>query len=232
MNRFIDTLIFKSKSVLCICLIVGLNVMVPGCGQNAFAPTNTVSTPLGDADALSQALAGTPMAGARVIEFDQLTKNFRIVDENGNARISGQVSTDSTGDQYVSLITITNGGRSVTLSIDANKQITNLVTANGVWQRPVTTNAPEAPGSATAPGARASSDVDQFVAANAELFSLARQADEQGYSTISVEGQPKAGAASLAPVFWVLGGLVLIPVGIAMTLLWIVEVVVILNVIF
>ncbi|MBI5763530.1 MAG: hypothetical protein HZA51_08415 [Planctomycetes bacterium] len=232
MNRLIDTLIFKSKSVLCICLMVGLHVMLPGCGQDAFAPANTVSTPLGDADALSQVLAGTPMAGARTIEFDQLTKNFRIVDENGNARINGQVSSDSSGDQYVSLITITNGGRSVTLSIDANKQITNLVTSQGVWQRPVTTNAPTAPGSATAPGARASSDVDQFVAANAELFSLARQADEQGYATMSVEGQPKAGAASLAPVLWVLGGLAFIPIGIAMSLLWIVEIVVILNVIF
>ncbi len=232
MNRFIDTLIFKSKSVLCICLMVGVNVMLPGCGQDAFAPANTVSTPLSDADALSQVMAGTPMAGARAIEFDQLTKHFRIVDENGNARINGQVSSDSSGDQYVSLITITNGGRSVTLSIDANKQITNIVTAQGVWQRPVTTNAPTAPGSATAPGARASSDVDQFVAANAELFSLAQQADDQGVTGVSVEGQPKAGAASLAPVLWVLGGMALFTIGAALTLLFIVEIIVILNVIF
>ncbi|MEK6644671.1 MAG: hypothetical protein AABZ08_12270 [Planctomycetota bacterium] len=232
MNRFIDTLIHKAKAVLCICLMVGLHVALPGCGQTAFSPANTIATPVSEADALGQTMAGTPMAGAKAIEFDQITKSFRVVYADGSARITGQVATDANGDHYVSQIVVTNGERAITLSINSSKQITDVVTAQGVWQRPVTTNAPSAPGAPTAPGARATGDVDQFVLANAELFSLSQQADDLGFSSSTDQAQPKADTAAFAPLLWAIGGLALWPIGAFATLLFVVELVVVLNVIF
>jgi hypothetical protein len=225
MNKTLATINHKSKSLLCIALMLTIPWIATGCGQGgAFLPGNTTTTPVTSAEGLAQKLDGTPFAGARQIEVDSTTQNFRVTSGDGSSTLSGSYAINAAGQTYVSTFVMTSGGRTVTLKLNENREITDLTTSAGTWNRPVSLSAPQAPQAPKAPGARTANTVDAYLTANAGLFALAQQADAQ-----LAADAVKTADASFWPAFAVLAYAVIIPLGIGATLLFAVEVIVLLN---
>jgi len=228
MTQLIDSTIFKAKSVLCVGLLVATHIVVAGCGQSILPP-GVVNTPIAGVDGLSDKLAGTPFNGAKTIDFDRSAQTFRIVSPDGSSTISGTYAL-SGGQAHVTTFAMSTGGRAASLKLNESRQITEIVTANGVWRLPASEVLPPS-SSATAPGARAESEVDQYVAAHAGVLELARQADAERAS-VPASGTTtpvKVERQSLATTTLILAGLLLFPLWIVAAIIWIIEVIVVIN---
>ena len=229
MNRSLDSLIFKAKAILCACVLAAAPFAIIGCGT---APT--ASMPLADRSEIFQKLMGTPFAGARQIAVDSSNQSFRVNGADPNAWITGTYATIGNGPAYVSSLTLATAGQVATFNFNANKEITSIVNSRGVWQRP----ANAAAGATSAPkaaGARSQSEIDLYVAANSDLLAQARQADEQiaqGQLPASSDPQVKVSGQSLGELFWILAGAAFAPYMVFSTILWVVDVVVLINAIF
>lgn len=223
----LDPLLFKAKAMLAIIVLAMTPMFVMGCGQTSL-PAAT-GLPVANADALSQKLVGTPFANPRLIEVSRPNRSFRIISGDGSSTVSGQYSTDSSGQAFVSSFAMSTRDRAISLKFNEARQITEVITSGGLWR---SIDAPPLSSTSSGVGARAVNQVDTYVAANAEVLSLARQADGQAASTASIEIPVKADGQALALPLLIFGSMALWPIGAAMTILWVIEVVVILNILF
>lgn len=217
--------LFKAKALLGVALVFNL-VVVTGCGQSAlFLPESTETLELSADHPLAQQLAGTPFDGATAIQVDRATSNFRLIYPDSNTQLSGKFETTADGQAYVSSFTIGQGGQVVTLNINSQKEITDIDTSAGAkWQR-VSTAAPSAPTAPRAPGSKAvTSDVDAYVAANADLVAMAQQIDDQGRAQVG-----KDTASSFPFAFLALSYVWFAPWGVLLTLYFVFQVVVVLD---
>src|SRR5262245_11367381 len=228
MTQTFDSLIHKSKSVLCILMMLFAPIYAVGCGQGgAFAPAADMA--LSGNDALTQQLAGTPFAGAKSIVIDRAAGTFRLIYDDDRMAVSGAIGTDPAGQSYVSSLTLVTDVRPVSFTLNESKQITSITSSRGIWTLADSTGARLASPSSTA---RNAALVDQFVAANAELLSQAKQADELSAAASGTAVPEKDGAASFAPLLWILGGVAFLPIGVFASIIWAIELVVIIQVIF
>ena len=224
MNRRVDSILFKARSALCIAVTMATPLALIGCGA---APA--VSMPLGAQNEVFQKLMGTPYAGAKSIDIDPANHAFRINSADPGAWLSGTYSASGSGPAYVSSLTLVSAGQVATFNFNSAKEITSIVNSRGTWERPASTG-----GAATSPTARSQSDVDEYVAANSELLAQAREADEQlaQGQLAAPSDQTKLADQSLSPIFWVLAGVAIGAAGVVMSIIWVVEVVALLNAIF
>lgn len=217
--------LFKAKALLGVALVFNL-VVVTGCGQSAlFLPESTETLELSADHPLAQQLADTPFDGATAIQVDRSTKSFRLVYPDTNTQLSGKFATTEEGQAYVSSFTIGQGGQVVTLKINSRKEITDIDTSAGArWQR-VSTAAPAAPTAPRAPGAKAmASDIDAYLDANADLIAMAQQIDDQGGAQFG-----KDAASSFPFAFLALSYVWFAPWGVLLTLYFVFQVVVVLD---
>ncbi len=238
MNRSFEMFNFRAKAVLCMTLAIAMHVVVGCGGSSSLFPTGGTVVPLTPDHALTHALAGTPFSAATAIEMNPSTRQFRLVFPDNSQQITGTM-TYVNGQPQVKTFTMALGSKSVTLSFNANQEITNIDTSAGPnWQRTVTTQAPQAAQAPRAPGAKAD-NIQSYLTANADLLQLAQQADTQGVTapaigqgTDPVSGTNVKSEAAFWPLVAVFAALALIPLGIAATLYFIFEVVVVVNAIF
>lgn len=238
MNRSFELFNFRAKAVLCVTLALAMHVVVGCGGASAHLPAGGGSiVPLTPDHALTQALAGTPFSGATAIQMNPSTMQFRLIFPDNSQLISGTMTYEN-GTPQVKTLTMAQGSKSVTLSFNANQEITNIDTSAGPsWQRTVTTQAPRAAQAPRAPGAKAD-NIQSYLSANADLMQLAEQMDTQGVTSIAdqVPNQTPDQTVKAEAAFWplaaVFGAIVLIPLGIAATLYFIFEIVVVINAIF
>lgn len=217
--------LFKAKALLGVALVFNL-VIVTGCGQSAlFLPESTETIELTADHPMTQQLAGTPFDGATAIQVDRSTNSFRLVYPDTNTQLSGKFATTEDGQAYVRSFTIGQGGQVVTLNINSRKEITDIDTSAGArWQR-VSTAAPSAPTAPRAPGSKtATSDVDAYLAANADLVAMAQQIDDQGGAQVG-----KDTASSFPFAFLALSYVWFAPWGVLLTLYFVFQVVVVLD---
>jgi len=221
MTRSVESLLFKTRAVLCIAVVAITPLTIIGCGA---APT--ASMPMSDQSELAQKLMGTPFAGAKSIDLDASNQAFRINAADPNAWMTGTYASNGSGPAYVSSLTLVNAGQVATFNFNANKEITSIVTSRGTWQRP-------ADDSSRASTADSQNEVDRYLAANAQLLAEARQADQlaaqQSPSAPPVDQPVKADDQSLGGIVLFLGGIVFAGALTVATIIFVIEVVVLIN---
>lgn len=222
MTRSVESLIFKTKALLCIALAAVSPLSIIGCGA---APA--ASMPMSDQNELAQKLMGTPFAGAKSIDVDSSNQSFRINASDPNSWMTGTFTPSGNGPAFVSSLTLVSAGQVATFNFNANKEITSIETSQGVWQRPADAT------SKASNAMRSQSEVDQYVAANAELLAQAKQADnlaaQQGSVAAPTDQSDKVGDQSLGPIALVLGGVIFVGAAVFATILFVIEVVVVIN---
>jgi len=228
-------IIFKLKAVVCLMLMLNLSLWSLGCGSAAtalFVGDQVIS--LTADHPLTEALSGSEFAGATAVELSHTTNQFRVIYPDGDRNISGSFATVN-GQTAITSLAMTSGSKSVALLINSAKEITQIASNEGAtWQRPASWNssAPGAPSAPSAPSAATAKtslvdEANAFVQANAQLLDLAAEIDAESDGDLAVG---KAGQSSL---FWAvaLWSLILVPGGIHATLLFIIQLLVVLGII-
>jgi hypothetical protein len=240
MNRSIRSIIFGSKVVLCLTLTLNLSVWAMGCGQVGYSLLGEVTIPLTADHPLAAALKGSDFEGATALAVSPSTHQFRLIFPDGRREMSGTYQP-ADGQARLTAVTLTTAAQSVTLQLDGDKHVTQIVNnAGSQWQRPAEWNtqgsyvpgAPAAPRAPAAPSAPSSGrtiapDADAYLQANAELLELARQADQQ--SGDDTGGLVKAEQSSLFWVPFALLNLVFVPGGVLATLLFVFQVIALID---
>lgn len=233
MNGSITRFNFRAKAVLCMTLVAAMHVVV-GCGGAAsLVPPSGNLVELTPDHPLARVLAGTPFSGATAFEVNAATNQFRLVFPDGSQQISGTFSY-ADGKAYVSRLTVADGTTSATLTIGANQQITSISTSAGPsWQRPGAEAAKASLATAVRPNT-----IESYLAANADLLAAAQEYDAQGtVSTMpgSTPGDGNTGeqtvktGASLSLLAFVFGVMIFIPLGVAATIIFLIELVVVVT---
>ena len=160
------------------------------------------------------------------------TNQFRLVFPDGSQQISGTFAFDG-GKAYVSRLTVAEGTKSATVSFAPNQQITSINTSAGPsWTRPGADAT-----KASLSTARANT-VESFLEANADLIEAAQEFDAQGVVTSPIGGSSDDGATggqtvktgtSLSLLAAVFGVMIFVPLGIGATIIFLIELVVVLT---
>lgn len=227
MTRSVESLLFKTRAVLCITLVAITPLTIIGCGA---APT--ASMPMSNTSELAQKLAGTPFAGAKSIDIDSGNQSFRISSDDPSSWMTGTYASTGSGPAYVSSLTLVSAGQVATFNFNASKEITSIVTSRGTWERSGDTS----DRTTVADASTSQSEVDKYMAANTQLLAQAKQADEltaqQGQTGAQPDQSGKVGGQSLAEIAWILGGIVFVGALAFATIIFVIEVVVIVNQLF
>jgi len=243
MNLALCKTTFKLKAILCVVLTLNVSIWALGCGAvgaSLFLGEKTIA--LTPDHPLTEALNGSDFEGATAVDVSPSTNQFRVIFPNAERELSGSYAMIA-GQAVVIGLTFTKGAELLTLKLDAEKRITDIVSNQGQrWQRPVewNTQAPRAPGFATAPAAptakTSTSDVDAYLQANSQLLELATQLDQQsGAEDLADDASAtsvKAGESSFAWAAAALIAFVFVPGGIFAGLVWVLQLIVLLNLIF
>ena len=236
MTGLFEKRLFQAKSILCIMVLLGMHVFV-GCGT----PTSLLTfggqrISLVPGHPLTQSLAGSVFEGATAVEINQTTGRFRFIFPDDSREISGVVSFVD-GKAQMRQITVQQGANMVSLSFNDSHQIAHILSADGsVWQRPAGSNA----------NAReVSGDGNPYVAANGDLLEMARQYDASGGATAGGASGSSGSARqpgttpggvkinqSLFPLVPFLAAFVFYPASVLGTILFLLEVVFVVTVIF
>ena len=241
MNRTFQRIIFQSKAVLCLVLMLNLSIWTLGCGQAGLSLLGEITIPLTPDHELTTLLKGTDFEGATAVVVNPSTHQFRLVFPDVRREISGAYALPNGQPQLTSL-TLTTPAQSVTLQINADKRVTQISNNLGsTWDRPAEWNAqgsaaaaspstPAAPPSApAAPSARTIvPGADEYLQANAQLLELARQLDQQNGTG---DGSAKAEQSSLFWVPAVFLSIAFVNAGIVTTLIFIFQLIVLINII-
>lgn len=240
MNGSFQLFNYRAKAVLCMTLMLAMNVIV-GCGGSAslFPTSGNTLIELTPDHPMTQALAGTPFSGATAVEINAATNQFRLVFPDGSNQITGTVSFES-GEAQVKTITVAQGSKSATLTFSESQEITNIATSAGPsWQRTVTNQPAQAAQAPRAPTAKAN-NLEAYLSANADILQVAQQVDSQGASTtVGQSASDQSGSPDQTvktdAAFWPLFGVLAVfayPGAIFSTLYFILQVVVLINIIF
>jgi len=239
MNRSFEMFNFRAKAVLCMTLAVAMHVVVGCGGPSSFFPasSNTLVALTPD-HPMAQALAGTSFSNATAIVINPATNQFGLVFPDGSGQQISGTMTYENGQVQVNKLTLAQGSMSATLFFGANQEITNINTSAGPsWQRTVTTQTAKASQATGTPSAR-TNNLESYLAANADLMQYAQQMDSQGVTSTVVgqsidqsagTGQSVKADAAFWPLAAVFGAIIFIPLGIAATIIFILELVVVIN---
>ena len=241
MKRSFDGILFQAKAVLCLVLTLNLSIWTLGCGQAGFSLFGEITVPLTPDHQLTALLKGSDFEGATAVVVNPSTHQFRLTFPDGQRDISGSYAL-SNGQPELTTLTLTTATKSATIQVDSSKHVTQIASNQGsAWDRPGEWNtqgstaataptAPAAPRAPVAPSAArtVSPGADAYLQANAQLLELARQVDQQNGTG---DDSAKTEQSSL---FWVPAALlafVFVPAGIVATLIFVFELIVIINVI-
>ncbi|QDV92324.1 hypothetical protein RAS2_34430 [Phycisphaerae bacterium RAS2] len=169
MKRSLRRVLTKSKSIVCIALILNVQYWA-GCGAAPVALVDGSYLVQLTADhALTQSLAGTAFDGATAVLVNPTTNTFRVIFPDSAREMSGRF--DSGESVALRQITIGRGAEQIQVSMDAAKHITRIANSNGaVWNRPADWTSNATTGENT---------LDAFKQANAELLDAAAALDAQ-----------------------------------------------------
>lgn len=184
MKRSLRRMLFKTKSIVCIALILNVQYWA-GCGAApVILADGSYLVQLTADHALTQSLAGTPFDGATAVLVNPTTNTFRVIFPDSVREISGRFDAGET--VALRQITIGRGAELIQVSMDAAKHITRITNSNGaVWNRPADW---------TSSATTDENTLDAFKQANAELLDAAAALDAQaggpigGQSVVSGNG--------------------------------------------
>lgn len=169
MNRSLRRVLFKTKAIVCIVLILNVQYWA-GCGAAPVSlPDGSYLVQLTADHALTQSLAGTAFSGATAVLINPTTNTFRVIFPDGVREISGRFDAGET--VTLRQITIGRGAEQIQVSLDAAKHITQIANSNGaVWNRPADW---------TSSATTDENTLEAFKQANAELLDAAAALDAQ-----------------------------------------------------
>ncbi len=125
--------IFKSKAVLCVLLVLNLHAWIAGCTGPAeiTAPlSGIVRIELSPDHALTKALNNSVLIGAEAFEIDPVRKSFRVIFAEANREVTGTYAVMD-GAFTITEFTFGRFGRSVTMGLDLSKRVRTIVTDDG-----------------------------------------------------------------------------------------------------
>lgn len=205
MSTSFNRLVFRAKAVLCLVLLMTATFHLSGCATapGGLLPADQLRIPLTNNDALSEALAGSPFAGASALDIFPVRQEFSLVMPDDSKVLSGKYAF-SDGQFTITEVFAQNAGRSGTLTMDVTKQVNRIATSDGLEWKLDNSAARTAPQSAAG--------LDAYLQANAALLLAAKEMDAQAgtnapsASTVTanpISTSPKPSAA-LNPLFGVL----------------------------
>jgi len=164
-------MVFRSKAVLCVLLVVNLHVWLGACTgpSEPTAPLNNViRIELTPDHSLAKALGTGVLDGAKAFEIDPVLKTFRVIFADPAREVTGKYASVD-GAIRITKFTFGRLGRSVTMELDLSKRVRTIDTDDGFhWQRPSNWKLIKS----SAPG------VQGYVDVNAQLLAFARDVDQ------------------------------------------------------
>jgi hypothetical protein len=175
MSAEFKRVVHRAKAVLCLILMLQAQLMINGgCGTSGglLSPAQQLRIPLPSSHPLSQALSGSPFAGATALNVYPTSQRFDLELRDPTKQLSGKYAYRD-GEFAITEFYTQNRGRSATLWIDESKRVSRIATSDGVdWKLSDVSARTDGDASATV-------GVDAYLEANVALLEVARQLDEE-----------------------------------------------------